>query len=143
MYGERIPPLAEDVARAHSLVAQESDPERKDALQRVENRSVHLLSGTLDSLIADCGPQGMAWSALEGGRSIKPGSRQILQDWFAPLRAFRGAQTPDGAMNGDALATKEIAWARDVLAVAANGGDIVDLEQSISKREHEQSDKTE
>jgi len=50
-------------------------------------------------------------------------------------------------MNGAALAMKKIAWARtharDVLAAAANGGDIVDLQQSVRKHEDEKSDKHE
>ncbi|HEY3745712.1 MAG TPA: hypothetical protein VGL17_05685, partial [Gemmatimonadaceae bacterium] len=143
MYGDRIPTLAEDVAKAHALIAQESDAEKKDALTRVETVAVHALGETLDSLIADCGPQGMAWNALEGARTTKPGSVQILQDWFAPLRAFRGARTPEGVMSGAASAMKRIAWARtharDVLAAAANGRDIVDLQQAASRREDEQS----
>jgi hypothetical protein len=89
----------------------------------------------------------MAWNPLEGGRSTKPGSVQILQDWFAPLRSFRGATTPDGVMNGAALAMKKIAWARtharDVLAAAATGGDVVDLQQGVDKQEHEKPDKHE
>lgn len=147
MYGERIPALAEDVAKAHALVAQEPDAEKKEALTRVESVAVHVLGTTLDSLIADCGPQGMDWNALEGARSTKPGSVQILQDWFAPLQAFRGARTPEGVMNGAASAMKRIAWARtharDVLAAAANGRDIVDLQRAANEQEDDKSDRHE
>jgi len=50
-------------------------------------------------------------------------------------------------MNGAALAMKKIAWtrthAKEVLAAAANGGDIVDVQQSVRKHENEESDKRE
>jgi hypothetical protein len=137
MHGDSIARAADELVKAQLLAQAEKDPAKADSLKRVGDTITRELAGSVDSLIADCGPVSM-----EAGMARKPGAYPILREVFAPLRAHRGAKTPQAAAVAGALALEKIAWARvhaaDIVVESTRHGDLRAVEKDAAAREREQ-----
>jgi len=134
MHGDSIARSADDLAKAQLLARQEKEPTRQASLHHVEAALAHALAASVDSLMIDCGP-----ADLEAGVANKPGAFPILRELFEPLRAHRGARSPQAAIAAGVLALEKITWARthaaDIVVESTRNRDLHAVEQDAAERE--------
>jgi hypothetical protein len=105
--GEGIARVADDLAKAGLLRQDEKDPEKAEALRRVESSLVVQLGAAVDYFIDDCKPHG-----VEDGPGLAryPGDYDILREVFAPVMKHKGAKTPEAVTEAARVALDRITW---------------------------------
>lgn len=131
--GNGIASGVERVIKARALVDEEQDSERRDAYKRVLAQRALECGKSIDDLIDD-----IAAPKLSAAMASHPGAYNILADALAPVRAYRGSQTPEAVMTGAAVALSRLNWvfanAKEILFEATTHGHVGDVERLAAER---------
>jgi hypothetical protein len=135
--GENIARAANDLAKAGLLRQDEKDPEKAEALRRVETSLVAQLGAAVDYFIDDCKPRGVEDGA---GLARYPGGYDILREVFAPVAKHKGAKTPETVTEAARVALERITWslahAGELITASARRRGLGDVEHDLA-RDHE------
>lgn len=140
--GNAIASSVERVIKARALVDEEQDSERRATYERVLAQRALECGKNIDDLIDD-----IAAPKLSADMAAHPGAYKILADALAPVRAYRGSQTPETVMTGAAVALSRLNWvfanAKEILFEATTHGGVGDVERLAAQRARKPKETTE
>lgn len=132
--GDAIARGADALTKTQLLLQEEKDPEKLEALKKLEAKLAHDLGYAVDYFIDDAAPHG-----FEAGVAYYPGAYSILREAFAPVAKYKGAKTPEQASAAARFALEKITWsianASEIVVMSARQKHLPDVEEDLAKKQ--------
>lgn len=107
MYGEAIATGGDRLLKARDLASKETDDRERSALERVVEQHAESVGNDVDQLLH----RTFALSASDRVALAKePGAFPILRQALEPVRAYKGARTPEAAATAGKAALERLIW---------------------------------